>query len=64
MLRKSLASTVLGKIALASCNKSSGLSVAPGNSVTANDLLLEAQAIFPNTLLAKDFLTLDVSPSE
>ena len=30
----------------------------PGNPVTADDLLLEAQAIFPHTLLAKDFLTL------
>ena len=37
---------------------------APGNSVTANDLLLEAQTIFPNTLLAKDFLTLEISPSD
>ena len=34
----------------------------PGNSVTPNDLLQEAQAIFPNTLLAKDFLSLDVKP--
>ena len=34
----------------------------PGNSVTPNDLLQEAQAIFPNTVLAKDFLTLDVKP--
>ena len=37
---------------------------APGNAVTPNDLLQEAQAIFPNTLLAKDFLTLDISPTE
>ena len=34
----------------------------PGNSVTPNDLLQEAQAIFPNTILAKDFLSLDVKP--
>ena len=34
----------------------------PGNSVTPNDLLQEAQAIFPNTVLAKDFLSLDVKP--
>ena len=34
----------------------------PGNSVTPNDLLKEAQAIFPNTILAKDFLSLDVKP--
>jgi len=30
----------------------------PGNAVTAEDLLREAQAIFPETLLARDFLTL------
>ena len=34
----------------------------PGNSVTPQDLLKEAQAIFPNTVLAKDFLSLDVKP--
>ena len=34
----------------------------PGNSVTPNDLLKEAQAIFPNTVLAKDFLSLEVKP--
>ena len=34
----------------------------PGNAVTPNDLLEEAQAIFPNTVLAKDFLCLDVKP--
>ena len=34
----------------------------PGNSVTPNDLLQEAQAIFANTVLAKDFLSLDVKP--
>ena len=33
---------------------------APGNAVTADDLLAEAQAIFPNTVLAKDFMRLDV----
>ncbi|MFM7237626.1 MAG: ribonuclease Z [Cyanobium sp.] len=31
-----------------------------GNAVTAEDLLQEAQAIFPETLLARDFLTLSV----
>ena len=36
---------------------------APGNAVTPTDLLAEAQAIFPNTLLAKDFLSLDIKPS-
>ncbi|BEV36712.1 ribonuclease Z [Synechococcus sp. M16CYN] len=35
---------------------------APGNPVTPEDLLKEAQAIFPNTCLAKDFLTLKVKP--
>ncbi len=33
---------------------------APGNRLTPNDLLNEARAIFPNTLLAKDFLQLDI----
>ena len=32
----------------------------PGNPMTPDDLLLEAQAIFPNTLVAKDFLTLEL----
>ncbi len=35
---------------------------APGNSVTADDLLEEARAIFPNTLVARDFLNLEVTP--
>jgi ribonuclease Z len=35
---------------------------APGNAVTPEDLLKEAQAIFPNTCLAWDFLTLEVKP--
>ncbi len=33
-----------------------------GNAITADDLVDEARAIFANTLLAKDFLTLDVVP--
>ena len=33
---------------------------APGNSTTPDDLLAEARAIFPKTLLARDFLSLDV----
>tara|TARA_B100000700_G_scaffold323641_1_gene427835 strand:- start:151 stop:1128 length:978 start_codon:yes stop_codon:yes gene_type:complete len=33
---------------------------APGNKITAKELLHEAKAIFPNTLLAKDFLRLEV----
>ena len=36
---------------------------APGNAVTPDDLLAEARAIFPNTILAKDFLCLDVNAS-
>ena len=32
----------------------------PGNRISPKDLLSEAQAIFPNTLLAKDFLKIDV----
>jgi len=36
----------------------------PGNPVTPDDLLAEARAIFPNTELAKDFLTLELSPAE
>ena len=34
----------------------------PGNPISPDDLLKEAQAIFPNTVLAKDFLSLDVKP--
>ena len=33
---------------------------APGNEISPNDLLNEAKAIFPNTLLAKDFLQIDI----
>jgi len=33
---------------------------APGNQISPNDLLNEAKAIFPNTLLAKDFLQIDI----
>ena len=36
----------------------------PGNPVTPDDLLNEARAIFPATELAKDFLTLELSPAE
>ena len=32
----------------------------PGNETSANDLLNEAKAIFPNTQLAKDFLQIDL----
>jgi ribonuclease Z len=33
---------------------------APGNPVTLDDVLAEAQAIFPNTMLARDFLVYDI----
>lgn len=36
----------------------------PGNAVTPDDLLNEARAIFPNTELAKDFLTVEVAAGE
>ena len=36
----------------------------PGNPVTPDDLLNEARAIFPNTDLAKDFLTVEVAAVE
>ncbi len=36
---------------------------APGNPITPEDLLKEAQAIFPNTILAKDFLKLEIKQS-
>ena len=35
---------------------------APGNRLTPNDLLNEAKSIFPNTLLAKDFLRIEIKP--
>lgn len=33
---------------------------APGNSIVLDDLLKEAQAIFPNTLMAQDFFTYEI----
>jgi len=36
----------------------------PGNPVTPDHLLAEARAIFPGTVLARDFLTIDVLPDE
>ena len=36
----------------------------PGNPVSPEDLLGEARAIFPNTDLAKDFLTVELSPAD
>ncbi|MEL6471089.1 MAG: ribonuclease Z [Cyanobacteria bacterium J06623_4] len=37
---------------------------APGNPLGLSDLLNEAQAIFPNTLMAKDFFTYEISRSD
>ncbi len=37
---------------------------APGNHLSPNDLLKEAREIFPNTLLAKDFLQINVEKPE
>ncbi len=34
---------------------------APGNTPELKDLLMEAQAIFPNTLMARDFFTYDIA---
>lgn len=34
---------------------------APGNTPELKDLLIEAQAIFPNTLMARDFFTYDIT---
>ena len=34
---------------------------APGNALQLSDLLDEAKAIFPNTVMAKDFFTYDIS---
>jgi hypothetical protein len=36
----------------------------PGNPMTPDDLLAEARAIFPETLIARDFLSLEVGPVE
>ena len=33
---------------------------APGNALQLEDLSQEAQAIFPNTILARDFLTVEI----
>ena len=35
----------------------------PGNPMTPEDLLAEARAIFPETILASDFLTLELDPA-
>jgi ribonuclease Z len=36
----------------------------PGNAVSPDDLLAEARSIFPDTVLARDFLSIDVLPEE
>jgi len=33
---------------------------APGNDIELKDLLAEARAIFPNTIMAHDFMTCDI----
>jgi ribonuclease Z len=37
---------------------------APGNAIALDDLLTEARAIFPNTMMAYDFLTYDIPRRE
>jgi ribonuclease Z len=37
---------------------------APGNDIELPDLLTEARAIFPNTIMAKDFMTYDIPRQE
>ena len=37
---------------------------APGNVLQLSDLLSEAKAIFPNTMMAKDFLTVDIARTD
>jgi ribonuclease Z len=37
---------------------------APGNPVQLQDLLSEAKAIFPNTMMASDFLAYEVPKRE
>lgn len=37
---------------------------APGNALELKDLLAEAKAIFPNTIMAKDFLTYDIARAD
>ncbi len=37
---------------------------APGNSLNLDDLLTEAKAIFPQTLMARDFLTYDIARTD
>lgn len=36
----------------------------PGQATGPEDLLAEAQAIFPNTIMARDFLTLELTPKQ
>lgn len=62
-------STMAAQVALASQSKQLILThfsprYAPGNPIGLEDLLAEAQAIFPNTVLAKDFLTYDIPRRE
>ena len=63
--RKHSTSTMAAQTALEACANQLILThlsprYAPGNGVTANDLLNEAKVIFPNTLLAKDFMQVEI----
>jgi ribonuclease Z len=67
--RQHSTSTMAAQTALAASVKQLALThlsprYVPGNPVTPDDLLNEAQAIFANTVLAKDFLSIDVIPPE
>lgn len=67
--RKHSTSTMAAQAALEACVGQLVLThlsprYAPGNPVSPNDLLKEAKEIFPNTLLAKDFLQINVEKPE
>ncbi len=69
LARQHSTSTMAAQTALAAGVKQLALThlsprYAPGQAVTPDDLLAEARAIFPNTVLAKDFLSIDVLPDE
>ncbi len=58
-------STMAAQVALAACVKQLVMThfsprYAPGNSIVLDDLLAEARAIFPNTIMAYDFFTHDI----
>lgn len=58
-------STMAAQVALAAQSKQLIMThfsprYAPGNPIVLNDLLMEAKAIFPNTLMAHDFFTYEI----